>query len=240
MRGRLVRNWQRPQRGGALGTLVFALSVLAFLGLLYLARHPIFRIVAGVWVVEDQLEPADAVIVLSDDNFYADRAARAAQLYRQGLASVVVAAGRRLRPHAGIAELMEHDLFERGVPKEHILAAPHRAESTLEEAEVMLELARQRKWRSVIVVTSNYHTRRAGYIYRHVFPATFLVRVASARDNDFDPERWWERRVSVKMFAREIVGMAVAMWECRGKGLVKTRAGLRPGTEPKAIFCSRT
>ena len=64
---------------------------------------------------------SDAIIVLSDDNFYADRAAHAADLYRHGWAPIVVASGRRLRPYAGIAELMEHDLIERGVPKDKIV-----------------------------------------------------------------------------------------------------------------------
>src|SRR5205814_9754018 len=87
-----------------------------FLGL-YFVRHPIFRFAAESWVVEDPLERADVLIVLSDDNFYADRATRAAELFREGKAPLVVASGRRLRPGAGIAELIEHDLVERGVPK---------------------------------------------------------------------------------------------------------------------------
>jgi len=41
--------------------------------------------------------------------------------------------------------------------------------------------------RSVIVVTSNFHTRRARLIFRHVFPQGMEVRVASARNGDFDP-----------------------------------------------------
>jgi uncharacterized SAM-binding protein YcdF (DUF218 family) len=207
----------RLEPGGAPSTLVFILGVLAFLALLYWARHPLFRLAGGMWVVEDRVPAADAIIVLSDDNFYADRATRAAELYRQELAPLVVASGRCLRSYAGIAELMEHDLFERGVPKERILAARHRADNTREEAQVMLELAKQRKWRRIIVVTSSYHTRRARYIYRHVFPGTLPVYVASARDGDFDPEHWWEKRVSVKMFAREMVGMLVAIWELGGK-----------------------
>jgi len=66
------------------------------------------------------------------------------------------------------------------------------------------------------VVTSNYHTRRARYILEKVFPAGIAVSVASARDGDFDPQRWWEKRRSVKIFARELVGMCVALWEMRG------------------------
>jgi hypothetical protein len=43
------------------------------------------------------------------------------------------------------------------------------------------------------------------------------VRVASARDGDFDPERWWEKRKSIKELTREFAGMVVAVWELRGR-----------------------
>src|SRR5215831_981966 len=105
------------QRGGIVSSLIVTIAVVFLVLVLYLARHPIFRLLAEAWVVEDTLERSDVLVVLSDDNYYADRATRAAQLYRQGFASIVVASGRRLRPYAGIAELMEHDLVERGVPK---------------------------------------------------------------------------------------------------------------------------
>src|SRR5205807_2307666 len=81
---------------------------------------------------------------------------------------------------------------------------------TLEEAETLAKVVQARKWHSAIVVTSNYHTRRARYIFRHVFPRGIDVRVASARDGDFDPEAWWEKRKSSKLFMREILGMMVA------------------------------
>src|SRR5262249_28236130 len=93
----------------------------------------------------------------------------------------------------------------------------HDAENTREEAEALAKLAAQKNWKSVIIVTSNYHTRRTRYIFRRVFPAGISVSVAGARDGDFDPERWYEKRKSIKEFAREITGMAVAIWELRGK-----------------------
>jgi uncharacterized SAM-binding protein YcdF (DUF218 family) len=137
-------------------------------------------------------------------------------LFREGKAVVIVASGRRLRPNAGIAELMEHDLIERGVPKNNILRFAQDADSTLEEARALARLAKARKWHSVIVVTSNYHTRRARYIFRRVFPQDIQVRMASAQDGDFDPQHWWEKRKSIKELTREFVGMAVTIWEVRG------------------------
>src|SRR5215469_8044918 len=98
------------ERGGILVNLIVLVVFLALCGVLYLVRHPLMRFAAESWIVEDPIEHADVIIVLSDDNFYADRATRAAELFREGKAPLVVASGRRLRPVAGIAELMEHDL----------------------------------------------------------------------------------------------------------------------------------
>jgi uncharacterized SAM-binding protein YcdF (DUF218 family) len=203
--------------GGIFLNLVILLCLLILSFFLYLVRRPILRLAAESWIVEDPLDKADVLIVLGDDNFYADRATRGAQLFREGKAPVIVASGRRLRPSAGIAELMEHDLIERGVPRERIVRFVHDADSTMEEAQALTRLVKERKWHSVIVVTSNFHTRRARYIFRRVFPQGVEVRIASARDGDFDPEDWWEKRKSTKELTKEFAGMVVTWWELRGK-----------------------
>lgn len=226
------RRAKRNQSGGIFVKLIVVLSFVVLCIALYLVRHPIFRFMAESWVVEDPLEKADALIVLSDDNFYADRATRAAELFREGNAPVVVASGRRLRPNAGIAELMEHDLIERGVPKDKILRFAHDGDSTKEEAEALAKLAKTKKWQKAIIVTSNYHTRRARYIFRRVFPQDMEILVASARDGDFVPELWWEKQKSTKELIREFAGMLVAIWELRHgseknestQGMVEIRA----------------
>ena len=206
---------RNSQRGGAIGTLIGLVFLAAFCFVIYLARYPIMRYAAGSWIVDAPAAHADALLLLGDDNFYADRATRAAELIRQGVAPIVVASGRRLRPNAGIAELMEHDLIERGVPKEKILPFAQDAESTEEEAKALAKFSAEHHFRSVILVTSNYHTRRARYIFEKVFPRGVEVSVASARDGDFDPDRWWEKRKSEKLFTHELSGMLVAMWDFR-------------------------
>jgi len=97
------------------------------------------------------------------------------------------------------------------------LGHPHDEGSTSEEEEEWAKLASEKKWKRVIIVTSNYHTRRTRYIFRRVFPGTIAVSVAGARDGDFDPEHWFEKRKSIKQFMGEVGGMLVAMWELRGK-----------------------
>ena len=207
---------RNPERGGALISLITLVVVLVLCAIVYWARHPIMRFAAESWVIDEPAAHADALLLLSDDNFYADRATRAADMIRHGVAPVVVASGRRLRPSAGVAELQEHDLIERGVPKDKIIRFPHDGESTLEEATALARLCSDRHFRSVIVVTSNYHARRARYIFHKVFPPGIAVSVAGANDGDFDPDHWWEKRKSEGLFAHEIVGMLVAFREGAG------------------------
>jgi uncharacterized SAM-binding protein YcdF (DUF218 family) len=207
----------KGERGGTLLTVIVVLFLAAVCGALYLLRHPILRYAGNAWITEDHLERGDALIILSDDNFEGQRAAQAAELYKQGMAPVLVASGRRLRRYAGIAELMERDLTEHGVPKKAIMLFPQTGDSTREEAEKLEVLVRERRWRRVIVVTSNVDVRRARYIFRRVFPAQVDVRFAGAPDQDFNPVNWWESRRGIKRMFHETVGMLVALWELRGK-----------------------
>lgn len=207
----------KQEAGGIFTTLIALLFLALLCGALYLARRPLLSLAGESWIVDETLDRADAIIVLSDDNFYADRVTRAAELIREGKAPIVVASGRRLRPYAGIAELMQHDLIERGVPKDKIISFPQDADNTLAEAEALRNLVLEKKWTSLLIVTSNYHTRRARYIFRHVFPQRVDLAIVSARDGDFDPRQWWEKRKSCKELIEEVAALLVAMWELRHK-----------------------
>jgi uncharacterized SAM-binding protein YcdF (DUF218 family) len=201
------------QQGGIffrlLALLMFAMLVTA----VYLVRHPLMRLAGDWWEVDDRPERADAIVVLGDDNFGGERAVRAAQLFRGGMAPMVVASGRLLRPYAGIAELIERDLQAQGVPANAILRFPQRAANTREEAQALRDLVASRGWRRVLVVTSNYHTRRARYIFRKVFPPQVSVLIISAPDSDYDADRWWETRQGKKLFFLETAGYLAAVWE---------------------------
>ncbi|MGO9640480.1 MAG: YdcF family protein [Candidatus Acidiferrales bacterium] len=205
----------RSEHGGILSRLITILVLVCLVAGLYLLRHPILRLAGDFWVVEDSLAPSDAIIVLGDDNYSGDRAARAAELYRMGLAPRIVASGRMLRPYAGIAEFIEHDLESDGVPAAAIVRFPNHAANTREEAEALRTLVAERGWRRILVVTSNYHTRRSRFIFNHVMPSDITVRIASARDLDYDPASWWHHRQSLKLFLHESLGYVVAWWELR-------------------------
>src|SRR5258708_32334902 len=96
------------QRGGIVASLIAVLLFILLCSAAYLVRGPILRFVGESWMVEDQLERSDAIIVLSDDNFYADRATRAAELFRRCVARGVGAGEGPLRAVGGVAARTTH------------------------------------------------------------------------------------------------------------------------------------
>jgi uncharacterized SAM-binding protein YcdF (DUF218 family) len=205
------------ERGGIFFRLLFLLFLLFFLTVVYLARRPLMRFVGEAWVLDEPAMQSDALIVLGDDNFAADRAFKAADLYRSGVAPTVVVSGRLLRTNVSVADVMAHDLQSFGVPGSAIMKLTHRAQNTQEESTEVAQLIESRRWKRVQIVTSNYHARRVRFIYGHVLPPGVTVHVSGARDSDFDPLRWWETRQGEKLFLSELAGYLVAWWQLRGK-----------------------
>jgi uncharacterized SAM-binding protein YcdF (DUF218 family) len=222
---------QRPstiasERGGIFFRFLLLLCLALFCFFLYIARRPLLRLAGGFWVVDESPKPSDAIVMLSDDNYQGDRAARAAELYKAGWAPRVIASGRLLRSYAGVAELEQHDLQSHGVPEGAIVKLAAADLNTREECAGIGQFAYSRGWKRILLVTSNYHTRRARYICSRVMqPGTTLV-VSAARDADYDPDTWWHTRQGTKIFFGEAVGFFVAMWELRHSDVQITQASL--------------
>jgi uncharacterized SAM-binding protein YcdF (DUF218 family) len=210
-------HFKQRERGGIIFRLLSLLLFVLLLAAVYAVRYPLMRMAGRLWVVSDPAEHADAILVIGDDDYTGDRAARAAELYRSGWAPIIVASGRRLRPYAGIAELIEHDIEGHGVPPTSVIRFAQDADNTLDEAKALRQLVADRHWRHLLLVTSNYHTRRAGYIFRKVLPADVSLDVISAPDANFDPDYWWQSRKGQELFLHEIFGYPLAVWELRSE-----------------------
>jgi uncharacterized SAM-binding protein YcdF (DUF218 family) len=203
------------QRGGIFFRLIFFIFILVLCAVLYLARVPLLRLAGEFWVVDEPPETSDVIVVLSGDNYDAERATRAASLFKSGMAPRVVATGRALRSYATTTDLMKRDLVEHGVPESAIVPFTHKADDTREEAAAVSEFVRSHGWKKILLVTSNYHTRRSQYIYEHVLPSSDQLLTVAAPDSDYDPNYWWRTRTGVKIFFHELGGYLVALWETK-------------------------
>jgi uncharacterized SAM-binding protein YcdF (DUF218 family) len=213
-----------PERGGIIFRFLCLIFFLALLFVLYLARHPLLQFAGGMLVVSDSPRASDAIVILGDDNYDGDRASRAAELLKAGWAPRIVASGRYLRPYASIAELERRDLTDRGVPVTAIIPYSHHAENTRDECTAIGQLSSSRGWKHILLVTSNYHTRRAEYICSRVLPPGIELHVVAAADSEYSPDNWWHSRKGIKIFLHEVVGLVVAAWELRHNSVRATDA----------------
>ena len=181
---------------------------------LYLARGPILRGVAHGWIVDEPLEKAQAIVVLGGDSRTGDRVRHAASLYKDGWAPRIVLSGAPIRTYFNETELMAREARELGVPADHLILAPSGANSTLEEALKLRPVLAEHNFRKVIVVTSNFHTRRAKQIFLGVYrPRGTIVLVSAAPDRSFDPATWWQSREGRKLLFLELLKWSYTWWE---------------------------
>jgi len=90
------------------------------------------------------------------------------------------------------AGLVRREAIWQGTPEARIVDAPGIVTTTYAEALAVRRLALARGWRSLIVVTDPYHTRRARMIFRNVFRdagVQFIVRPADGAA--YRADAWW-------------------------------------------------
>ena len=169
----------------------------------------------GRWlVVEDPLAKARAIAVLSGR--MPVRAIAAAKLYRQGYAPEVwlthaAEPGESLRA-MGIAYEGEEVssarvLIHEGVPAEAIRVLEPPIVNTADEVRVVSAALAPEKDRSVILVTSKAHTRRARLLWRKLAPRNCRAIVRAAGEDPFDPRRWWRSSSDALEVVREVLGL---------------------------------
>lgn len=132
---------------------------------------------ARALVVRSELGGADALLVFSGSADYAERARWAAHLFREGRAPKVVLTNDGLRGGWSQSEQRNLFFYERaraellsgGVPANRIEVLPEVVSSTHEEALLARRYAEQRGVRTLLAVTSPYHSRRALWTLRRVF-----------------------------------------------------------------------
>jgi uncharacterized SAM-binding protein YcdF (DUF218 family) len=146
-------------------------------------------------------EKADLAVVLAGD-LYGNRILKAAELVRQGYVPRVLVSGP-----SGIYGHYECDLaipfaVSAGYPESYFIHFEHHPLSTLEEAQSIVPKVRELHASRVLLVTSDFHTRRAGNIFRAVGPDITWIVVA-APDSFFSAQGWWLNREGRKIAAIE-------------------------------------
>lgn len=150
--------------------------------------------------VEDPLEPADAALVMTGDPGF-ERTVAAARLVREGRARLLVLTGGEPWPGDSAASLRDRALRE-GVPSESI-RLEDRSTDTRESLVNVAPILRQERVKTLILVTSPYHQRRAFLAARQTFPGLRIIN-RPVRTRPWPPIRsWWRDATTRRLVFQE-------------------------------------
>lgn len=157
---------------------------------------------ARLLIVPAELPHADALIVLSGSSTYVERTRWAAQLWSIGRATEIVLTNDGQRGGWSSAEQRNPFFVERaqaeleqaGVPRASIVVLPETVASTHDEALLVRRYVESRQLRSILLVTSPYHSRRALWTTQTVFAGSGVkigVDAPPPGQQTPPPATWW-------------------------------------------------
>ncbi len=213
--------WNKRSRGRR---LLFSIAVVSLLGVVTV----VWLLPAmGRFLVDPALptQRADAAVVLNTGAEYFPRLMEAASLYRAGKVPLVVINGNRktgalrelealgFKPAAAWDEDRKRMLEVLGVPRAKIISiSAENVFDTISEALALAPVLQAYGLRDLTIVTSKYHTRRAGHIWRHLFGEVFHIGTAPARRDPFQPDAWWRSGRQLRFVMAEYGGWLFFYW----------------------------
>jgi uncharacterized SAM-binding protein YcdF (DUF218 family) len=205
--------------------MVFLLP-LALMAFVILISGSLFRMLGDLIVVDEKAPPSDAVVVLSTGIEYYPRLIEAAELYRQGLAENIVINGNR---KTDTLRDLERKGFKKccpwyadsvniltmlGVPNDKIFRISNEdAYDTVSEADAVGRELIKRKWTTVIIATSKYHTRRAKFIWQKMYKKRLTIYMVSAKNDPYDPNNWWKDGRQIRWLLAEYGAWIFFWWQ---------------------------
>jgi uncharacterized SAM-binding protein YcdF (DUF218 family) len=157
---------------------------------------------ASLLVVSQPLAQADAIVVLSGSGTFRERAQHAAKLFSEGRSKKIILTNDNEQSSWSSAEQRNPNYWERAydellrarVEQQAILVLSTPVSSTYEEAALLKNYAENNGLRSLLIVTSAYHSRRALWTFRHIFQGSRIeVGLDPVRTGIQTPlpEFWW-------------------------------------------------
>lgn len=146
---------------------------------------------------------ADAIVILAG-GLRGERILKGGELLSAGYAPFALFSGPTLTYETNECDWAFPYAERHGYPRSMFMCVPNASHSTVEEAGYLLAELRRRNVHSMLLVTSDYHTRRAEKIYKKLAPEMDITTVA-ARSPEFQLNRWWEYREGRKLWLLETV-----------------------------------
>lgn len=181
---------------GCLTPLLFLVLIL----LCFVFRIQILTAMGAALVRNDPPEKADAAVALAGDDF-GYRVLTAAQLVKDGWVPYALISGT---PYfsSNEAELAVAYAETHGYPRSYFRTFERPVVATRDETHAIADFLKTQHVRKILLVTSNFHTRRAAFLMHQAAP-DLQIRAVAAPDKYFTPDAWWKSRGGQRTFLLE-------------------------------------
>ncbi len=187
---------------------VIYFSALVLVLIIFL--KPILRGLGNYLVAEDTLEYSELVVVLGGSSY--ERGMEAVKVHQLYPAKRYVTTGGHV-PNTLLAldtallesELTAHLMTRKGIPDSLIMPL-RTATSTQEEAIEVRTFAEKENYKSITVISNDYHLRRVRRTFDKAFEGSnILIRYHGAPSEDFDPNSWWQKESGLVLTNNEYI-----------------------------------
>jgi uncharacterized SAM-binding protein YcdF (DUF218 family) len=200
---------RRPRRW-LLRVVWLAAIVAVLLVAAYVFRAPLLVDLARIWIVNQPVAHADAIVILGGG--VENRPFAAAKLFHDGVAPRILYMDVRLDPaeQLGIApsekDVTRRILLSNGVPESAIQAIGSQVTNTYDESRAVRAWASQTGATSIVIATELFHTRRARWIFRHELRGTpVMVHVVAVDPVRYKIGNWWRNEEGLIQFQNEVI-----------------------------------
>ena len=177
---------------------------------IWVARWPLLRGAADLWIVSDPVTHADVVVVLGGDLEL--RPFAAAELYRKGLVGKVLVSQVEERRSSKLLEMPGHSELNRrlltklGVPEGDIVMFGLANTSTQDEAVALGEWADRHGVSRILIPTDLFSARRVRWIFDREFAGSSVrVSVPSFEPPQYTRAQWWKSEWGMITFQNEVI-----------------------------------
>lgn len=175
----------------------------AVIALVTLAVVIILAILGTGWFIapDDQLEKADAIIVVSGGDTAA-RTATGVNLWKENWAPKLIFAGAAADGGTSNAAVMRQLAVMQGVPADSTFIE-ERSGTTQENAEFLKPVLGAQNVRTAILVSSPYHTRRVLVTFQRTYGEAVNFIVHPATDAHWSRSSWWKYPDTIRLTLSE-------------------------------------
>jgi uncharacterized SAM-binding protein YcdF (DUF218 family) len=169
--------------------ILIAFIILAVL--LYIGHGFILKEAGRFLYYKDELKPADVIVVLAGEE--TERVEHGVKLFKEGWSRKdrMILTGGPLVWKYTWATLMQEHAVHLGMQKSAILLAD-KSRTTEEDAVFTKELMDKYGYKSCIIVTSPYHSRRALKVFKRVMGDEIKI-ISAPSESWFQFDKWWKR-----------------------------------------------